>query len=150
MFWVLASLANLHMYASLLRTSILKVIILSSEYFILNSDCFTYYGYNAFPPCPTLLSCSSTAFLHVVLLLSSLQELLATMATTSATGIALHRHVIPLVSLYDDKAEGSQVSLSRYINLGDGTKGKKKYNVPLMTTQDVVTRFTSKPRFSGY
>ena len=33
LFWVLASLANLHTHASWLRTSILKVIILSSEYF---------------------------------------------------------------------------------------------------------------------
>ena len=61
------------------------------------------------------------------------------MATTSAAGLALRRHVIPLVSLYNDKAEGSQVSLSRYVNLGDGTKKKRKYNVPLVTTQDVET-----------
>ena len=61
------------------------------------------------------------------------------MATTSAAGLALRRHVIPLVSLYNDKAEGSQVSLSRYVNLGDGTKEKRKYNVPLVTTQDVET-----------
>ena len=58
------------------------------------------------------------------------------MATTSA-GLALCNHVIPLVSLYNDKAEGSQVSLSCYINLGDGSKEKRKYNVPLVTTQDV-------------
>ena len=38
MFWVLASLANLHMHMSLLRTSILKVIILSSEYFIVQNS----------------------------------------------------------------------------------------------------------------
>ena len=61
------------------------------------------------------------------------------MATTSAAGLALCRHVIPLVSLYNDKAEGSQVSLSRYVNLGDGTKEKRKYNVALVTTQDVET-----------
>ena len=61
------------------------------------------------------------------------------MATTSAAGLALHHHVIPLVSSYNEKAEGSQVSLSRYINLGDGTKEKRKYNVPLVNTQDVET-----------
>ena len=61
------------------------------------------------------------------------------MATTSATSLALCCHLIPLVSLYNDKAEGSQVSLSRYVNLGDGTKEKRKYNVPHMTTQDVET-----------
>ena len=59
------------------------------------------------------------------------------MATTSAAGLGLCNHMIPLVSLYNNKAEGSQVSLSRYINLGDGTKEKRKYNVPLGTTQDV-------------
>ena len=61
------------------------------------------------------------------------------MATTSAASLGLCCHVIPLGSLYDDKAEGSQVSLSRYINLGDGTKEKRKYNVRLVTTQDVET-----------
>ena len=61
------------------------------------------------------------------------------MATTSAAGLALRRHVIPLVLAYNDKAEGSQVSLLRYINLGDGTKEKRKYNVPLVNTQDVET-----------
>ena len=61
------------------------------------------------------------------------------MATTSAAGLALRRHVIPLVSSYNEKAEGSQVSLSRYINLGDGTKEKRKYNAPLVNTQDVET-----------
>ena len=61
------------------------------------------------------------------------------MVTTSAAGLALRRHVIPLVSLYNDKAKGSQVSLSHYVNLGDGTKEKRKYNVPQATTQDVET-----------
>ena len=139
MFWVLASLANLHMHASLLWTSIVKVIILSYEYFILNSDCITYYGYNAFSPGPTLSLYISTTFLHAALLVSSSQEPLTSMPTTSAAGLALHCHMIPLVSLYNHKAEGSQVSLSCYINLGDGTKEKRKYNIPLMTTQDVET-----------
>ena len=92
-----------------------------------------------FPPGRALLSYISTAFLHVVILLSSSPEPLVTMAPTSAAGLALCRHVIPLVSLYNDKTEGSQVSLSCYINLGDGTKEKRKYNVPLVTTQDVET-----------
>ena len=61
------------------------------------------------------------------------------MVTTSAAGLALHRHMIPLVSLYNDKAEGSQVSLSRFVNLGDGTKENRKYNVPHVTTQDMET-----------
>ena len=63
------------------------------------------------------------------------------MATTSAAGLALRCHMIPLVSLYNDKAEGSQVSLSCYINLGDRTIEKRKYNVPHVTTQDVETLF---------
>ena len=61
------------------------------------------------------------------------------MATTSAAGLALRRHVIPLVSTYIEKAEGSQVSLLHYINLGNGMKEKRKYNVPLVNTQDVET-----------
>ena len=64
------------------------------------------------------------------------------MATISAAGLALRRHVIPLVSPYNDKAEGSQVSLSHYINLGDGTKEKRKYHIPLVNTQDVETLLT--------
>ena len=92
-----------------------------------------------FPPGPALSSYIRTEFLHAVILLSSSPELLATMATTSDTGLALHCHMIPLVSLYNDKAEGSQVSLSCYMNLGDGMKEKRKYNVPLVTTQDVET-----------
>ena len=59
--------------------------------------------------------------------------------TTSGAGLALRRHVIPLVLAYNDKAEGSQLSLSRYINLGNGTKEKRKYNIPLVTTQHVET-----------
>ena len=61
------------------------------------------------------------------------------MTTTSAAGLALQRHVIPLVSTYNKMAKGSQVSLSCYINLGDGMKEKRKYNVPLVNTQDVET-----------
>ena len=59
------------------------------------------------------------------------------MVTTSAAGLALQCHVIPLVLAYNDKAEGSQVSLSCYINLGDGTKEKGEYNIPHVNTQDV-------------
>ena len=81
----------------------------------------------------------STVILRVVTLLSSSPEHLATMMTTSAAGLALRCHIIPLVSAYNEKAEGSQVSLSHYINLGDGTKEKRKYNVPLVNTQDVET-----------
>ena len=49
MFLILASLASLHTHVSMLWTSISKVIILSSEYFTLNSDCIMYSGSNAFP-----------------------------------------------------------------------------------------------------
>ena len=135
----IAYLANLHTHVSLLRTSILKVIILSSEYFTLNSDCILYYRFNAFPQAQLPRHTLSTVILHVVILWSSSPELLATMATTSIAGLALGHHIIPLVSVYNGKAEGSQVSLLRYINLGDGTKEKRKYNVPLVNTQDVET-----------
>ena len=81
----------------------------------------------------------STVVLCAVILLSSSPEPLATMVTTSAASLALQCHAIPLVSAYNEKAEGSQVSLSHYINLGDGTKEKRKYNVPLVNTQDVET-----------
>ena len=90
-------------------------------------------------PGPAYSSYKCTEFLCVVLLWSSSPEPLATMATTSAASLALRRHVISLVALYNDNAEGSQVSLSRYVNLGDGTKEKRKYNIPLITTQDVET-----------
>ena len=135
----IAYLANFHAHVSLLRTSILKVIILSSEYFTLNSDCITYYRSDAFPQAQLPRRTLSTVVLRVVILWSSSPELLATMVTTSAAGLALRHHIIPLVSAYNEKSEGSQVSLSRYINLGDGTKEKRKYNVPLVNTQDVET-----------
>ena len=71
-FFILPSLANLHMHASMLWTSILKVIILSSEYFILNSDCFTYFGSNTFPTMSSSLVvhqyCTSTCGHPFVLL----------------------------------------------------------------------------------
>ena len=92
-----------------------------------------------FPPAPALFSYICTAFLRVVILLSFSPESLTTMVTTSAARLALRRCMIPLVSLYNNKAEGSQVSLSRYVNLRDGTKEKRKYKVPHMTTQDGET-----------
>ena len=64
---------------------------------------------------------------------------LATMATTSATGLALWCHVIPLVSAYNETAEGSQVSLSRYVTIDGTTKEKRKYNIPLVSSPDVET-----------
>ena len=50
---------------------------------------------------------------------------LATMATKSATGLALRCHVIPLVSVYNEMAEGSQVSLSHYVTIDGNTKDKE-------------------------
>ena len=64
---------------------------------------------------------------------------LATMATTSAAGLALWRHVIPLVSAYNETAEGSQDSLSRYVTIDGTTKEKRKYNIPLVSSPDVET-----------
>ena len=64
---------------------------------------------------------------------------LATMATTSAAGLALWCHVIPLVSVYNETAEGSQVSLSRYMTIDGNTKEKRKYNIPLVSSPDVET-----------
>ena len=52
----IACLAILHMHMSWLCTSILKVIVLSSEYFTLNSDCITYYRSNAFSSSPAFFS----------------------------------------------------------------------------------------------
>ena len=57
------------------------------------------------------------------------QVLHTTMATTSAAGLALRRHVIPLVSVYNEMAEGSQVSVSRYVNIDGNTKEKRRNNV---------------------
>ena len=61
------------------------------------------------------------------------------MATTSAAGLALRCHVILLVSVYNETVEGSQVSLSRYVNIDGNTKEKRKYNVPLVSSPDVET-----------
>ena len=64
---------------------------------------------------------------------------LATMATTSAAGLALHRHVIPLVSLFNDQSDNMAVSLMRSVNIGDGNNEKRKYSVPYASSQDVET-----------
>ena len=61
------------------------------------------------------------------------------MATTSAAGLTLRRHVIPLVSSYNDQADNTQVSLSRLVNVSDGNTEKRKYNVPFVSSQDVET-----------
>ena len=64
---------------------------------------------------------------------------LATMATTSAAGLTLHRHVIPLVSLFNDQSNNTTVSLMRSVNIGDGNNEKQKYSVPYVLSQDVET-----------
>ena len=64
---------------------------------------------------------------------------LATMATTSAAGLALRRHVIPLVSLFNDQSDNTTVSLMRSVNIGDGNNEKRKYSVPYASSQDVET-----------
>ena len=61
------------------------------------------------------------------------------MATASAAGLTLCRHVIRLVSSYNDQADNTQVSLSRSVNVGDGNTEKRKYNVPFVSSQDVET-----------
>ena len=61
------------------------------------------------------------------------------MATASGAGLALQRHVIPLVSIYNEMAEGFQVSLSRYVNIDGNTKEKGMYNVLLVSSPDVET-----------
>ena len=68
-----------------------------------------------------------------------LAQLLATMVTTSAAGLALHRHVIPLVSLYNDQSNNIQVSLMRSVNIGDENNEKRKYSVHFASSQDVET-----------
>ena len=61
------------------------------------------------------------------------------MVTASAAGLALCWHVIPLVSLYNDQADNTQVSLMRLVNVSDGNNEKRKYNVPFGSSQDVET-----------
>ena len=61
------------------------------------------------------------------------------MATTSAAGLALRRHVIPLVSLFNDQSDNTKVSLMRSVNIGDGNNEKRKYSVPFASSQDVET-----------
>ena len=68
-----------------------------------------------------------------------LAQLLATMATASAAGLTLRRHVIPLVSLYNDQSDNMQVSLMRSVNIGDGKNEKRKYSVPFASSQDFET-----------
>ena len=59
------------------------------------------------------------------------------MATNSAARLSLCQHVIPLVSLYNDQADNTQVSLVRSVNISDGNNEKQKYSVPFAPTQDV-------------
>ena len=61
------------------------------------------------------------------------------MVTASAARLALHRHVIRLVSLYNDQADNTHVSLMHSVNVGDGNNEKRKYNVPFVSSQDVET-----------
>ena len=68
-----------------------------------------------------------------------LAQSLATMVTASAAGLALRWHVIALVSLYNDQADNTQVSLVRSVNIGDGSNEKQKYSVPFASSQDVET-----------
>ena len=56
--------------------------------------------------------------------MSSCVALLATNATMSGAGLALQRHVIPLVSQYNEHAEVMQVSLVHYMDIGAGNKEK--------------------------
>ena len=61
------------------------------------------------------------------------------MATASVAGLALHRHVIPLVSLFNDQSDNTKVSLMRSVNISDGNNEKRKYSVPFAFSQDVET-----------
>ena len=61
------------------------------------------------------------------------------MVTASAPRLALRWHVIPLVSLYNDQANNTQVSLTCLVNVSDGNNEKRKYNVPFASSQDVET-----------
>ena len=61
------------------------------------------------------------------------------MATASAAGLALCRHVIPLVSLFNDQSDKTMVSHMRSINIGHGNNEKRKYSVPYASSQDVET-----------
>ena len=61
------------------------------------------------------------------------------MATASAAGLALRRHVIPSVSLFHDQSDNTKVSPMHSVNIGDGNNEKRKYNVPFASSQDVET-----------
>ena len=61
------------------------------------------------------------------------------MATASAAMLALRRHVIPLVSLFNDQSNNTKVSLMHSVNIGDGNNEKRKYSVPFASSQDVET-----------
>ena len=61
------------------------------------------------------------------------------MVTMSAAGLALQRHVIPLILQHSEHAEGTQVLLAHYMDVRAGNKEKHKYNVPLVSMQDVET-----------
>ena len=114
-------------------------IILQSEYFTLNSDLTKYSGST---PLHRRVQLSLRTVVRVFYVRSSFGHLapsLATMATASAAGLALRRHVIPLVSLFNDQADNTKVSLMRSVNIGDGNNEKRKYNVPYASSQDVET-----------
>lgn len=60
------------------------------------------------------------------------------MATISAAGFALRRHVIPLLpSTTKEKEESTTVALTRNVPLAAGGTEKRKYNVPQAHNQDV-------------
>ena len=61
------------------------------------------------------------------------------MATASAAMLALRRHVIPLVSLFNDQSNNTKVSLMHSVNIGDENNEKRKYSVPFASSQDVET-----------
>ena len=115
MFWgYLASLVNhMHMRPNQRHLKFLS-IRLSSEYFTLNSDCLPYSSSMSLH---RRVQLSLHTHIHGFYMQSSFGHLansLPTMATISAAGLTLRQHVIPLVSLYNDQADNTQVFLTEF------------------------------------
>ena len=87
------------------------IIILSSKYFTLNSDCFPYSGSMPLHHRVQLSLRTLVRDFYMWSAFGHLAQSLATMVTASAARLVLRRHVIPLVSLYNDRADNMQVSL---------------------------------------
>ena len=58
--------------------------------------------------------------------------------TSTATGLAFHNHIIPLVSKFV-KTNETHITLSCTVNVGQDITEKHKFSVPLLDNHDVET-----------